>query len=204
MLNQLTSQEGKLQKKLLIIISFFLFFSHKSGQAQTTDTVAFKKDFELLLKKYDINSKGYQINVTSINQKGGQTALVINNNYFGDTLNGRNNFFWRIDSINNVLVCGPLKGVWATPFFAMDINRPKVFAYNPGNFSKVIHDIYENVNGKSHKLFTITTDTPNSQRDPMKIYLSEIGSEDFVIFGDFQDPLKKYLYKNGQVVYLGN
>lgn len=71
----------KLGSILLIISSFFFFPKSVLSQIKHTDTAAFKKEFEQLLKKYNIDSKRYSINVTSINQKGGQTALVITNNY---------------------------------------------------------------------------------------------------------------------------
>lgn len=66
---------------LLLLSSFNLLAQNISKQ----DSAAFKKDFEQLLKKYGFKSKGYSVNITSINQKGGQTAFIINNNYLGDT-----------------------------------------------------------------------------------------------------------------------
>src|SRR5205085_1936295 len=82
----MTKKVDKQQMKSLIISIPLLLFCYISfSQTKVSDTVAFKKDFEQLLKKYGIVSKGYSINVTSINQKGGQTAFVITNNYLGDT-----------------------------------------------------------------------------------------------------------------------
>ncbi len=166
----------------------------------------FKRDFEKLLKRYGIKSTTYQINVNSINQKGGQTALIINNNYFGDSLTGKNNFGFWIDTSNNqkVLICGPLKGVWTTPFFAMDSTKFKR-AYDPGiGVTTNIHGIFATIDNKEYRLAAIASNNSCSQMFPMKIYLSALASEDFILFGDLQDPLKTYLYKKGEVSYFGD
>jgi hypothetical protein len=75
---------GKLQKKLLIItISFFLFsFNIHSQVFPRQDSINFKNDLEKLLSKYGLQSAGYQINVQSNNQRGGQTAFTITNNNY--------------------------------------------------------------------------------------------------------------------------
>jgi hypothetical protein len=69
-----------------------------STQTHPTDTLSFKKDFEKLLSKYGIKSKGYFINVTSVNQSGGQTALVITNNYYGDSVLDATNILFTISN----------------------------------------------------------------------------------------------------------
>jgi len=46
------------------------------------DSVNFKKDLERLLQKYGLQSAGYQINVQSNSQRGGQTAFTITNNNY--------------------------------------------------------------------------------------------------------------------------
>jgi len=207
MLNQLINRVGKLQKKLLIIINFLALTFITAAQNTSTDTAAFKKDFEDLLRKYGIKSKGYQINVTSINQKGGQTALIINNNYFSDTLTAKNNFGFWIDTINNqkILICGPNKGVWITPFFAMDSIKYKTRAYDPGiGLVTSIHGIYATIDNKEYSLAAVASNNSCSRMFPMKIYLSALTAEDFFLFGDLQDPLKTYLYTKGEVWYFGD
>lgn len=200
--------EGKTQKKVLAISMLLLLTFSVTGQIQkNTDTAAFKTDFENLLKKYGINSKVYQINVTSINQNGGQTALVINNNYFLDSLNGKNNFGFSIDTTHNqkILICGPLKGVWTTPFFAMDSTRYKSGAYDPGiGVVSSILGIYATIDNKEHNLAAVASNNSCSQMFPMKIYLSALAIEDFFIFGDLQDASKTYLYRKGEVRYFGD
>lgn len=209
MLHQIIRLGVKQRKKLLItIVNLFLFISISYAQKSVTDTLAFKKDFELLLKKYGIKSSGYLINVTSINQKGGQTAFVINNNYFGDTtLTGKNNFGFSIDSVDNqrILFCGPLKGTWITPFVAMDSAKFRNGAYDPGiGLITSISGISATVDGKEYSLMAIASNNSCSQMFPMRIYLAALSSDDFIIFGDLHDPLKTYIYKKGEVWYFGD
>jgi hypothetical protein len=84
MLHQLINQVGRRQKKLLITISSVLIFSFTtySQVLSKEDSINFKKDLEKLLTKYGLQTAGYQINVQSNNQRGGQTAFIITNNYF--------------------------------------------------------------------------------------------------------------------------
>ncbi|MFP5040283.1 hypothetical protein, partial [Parasediminibacterium sp. JCM 36343] len=45
------------------------------------DTASLRKEISALLKKYGISNAGFELKVNSNNQKGGQTAFVITNNY---------------------------------------------------------------------------------------------------------------------------
>lgn len=45
------------------------------------DTSGLRKEISVLLKKYGVANAGFELKVNSTNQKGGQTAFVINNNY---------------------------------------------------------------------------------------------------------------------------
>lgn len=74
----------KPQKKLLtIIISFFFLSLTTHAQILSKqDSISFKKDLEKLLTKYGLQTAGYQINVQSDNQRGGQTAFTITNNNY--------------------------------------------------------------------------------------------------------------------------
>jgi hypothetical protein len=83
MLHQTINQVVKQQKKLLIITSSFLLFSFCSYSQilSKQDSISFKNELEKLLTKYGLQTAGYQINVQSKDQRGGQTAFSINNNY---------------------------------------------------------------------------------------------------------------------------
>jgi hypothetical protein len=122
----------RLQIKLLIISIFLSLASHSQN---ITDTSSLKKDFEKLLKKYGIKNTGYMISVNSINQKGGQTALVINNNYFGDTLSEKNNIFYFFDTIGSKvsLYVAPNKGIWTSPFVLTDTTKVNQNVYDFGS-----------------------------------------------------------------------
>ena len=83
MLRLITNQVAKQQKKLIIIIS--VFFSSLSSHSQILskqDSLNFKNDLEKLLTKYGLSTAGYQINVQSNDQRGGQTAFTITNNNY--------------------------------------------------------------------------------------------------------------------------
>ena len=74
---------AKLLLKSLIISSFLTtpFVSYSQ------DTANLRKEISVLLKKYGLSNAGFELKVNSNNQKGGQTAFVINNNYNYTVLN---------------------------------------------------------------------------------------------------------------------
>jgi len=67
----------KLFLKSLLIIGAFL----ASFVSYSQDTASLRKEISGLLKKYGFSNAGFELKVNSNNQKGGQTAFVINNNY---------------------------------------------------------------------------------------------------------------------------
>lgn len=83
-INLLNSQVCRQQKKFLVItICFFFFtFTTRSQILSKQDSINFKKDLEKLLTRYGLQTAGYQINVQSNNQRGGQTAFTITNNSY--------------------------------------------------------------------------------------------------------------------------
>jgi hypothetical protein len=71
---------------LLLIINSLNSFSQKSYsqvKKNFTDSTLLKKEIDNLLAKHGLKSTGFSINVISVNQKGGQTAYSITNNYYG-------------------------------------------------------------------------------------------------------------------------
>ena len=75
-------------KSIIISIIFSVIFEDSFSQSKAIDTVAFKVDFEKLLLKYGVKSAGYNF-VISQHQTGGQTAFVINNKYYVDSLTNK-------------------------------------------------------------------------------------------------------------------
>lgn len=194
----------KLQIKLLIIsIGVLFYFDCFSQKLVRYDTVGFKKDFEQLLKKYRIQSKGYSVNVISINQKGGQNALVINNNFFSDSSLDSSNYNFKVihEENQSYLIVSPKKGVWNSPVVFTDSLSATRSFFDPGvGFSSIIRDISVEIEGRHYKLIGKTKSSVCSKNFPLTINLSkDIG--EFYIFGDIQDNRKLYLYKNGRVLW---
>ena len=80
-----------------------------------SDSAGLKKEIIELLKKHGYSS--FQINVNSYNQKGGQTAFSITNNYLdpnycADSINYELRFYYK----KNKFVVNPKKGTWSDLF----------------------------------------------------------------------------------------
>jgi hypothetical protein len=83
-LNLTIKRVVKLAETLLIIISSTLFNVYSQSKNKFNDSVMLKKEIDSVLAKHGLKSKGFAINVISINQKAGQTAYSITNNYYGN------------------------------------------------------------------------------------------------------------------------
>jgi hypothetical protein len=189
--------------KSTIINLCFLFpqilFSQKLSK---TDSISFRKDIEGILSKYGFYGQPYLISVQSTNQKGGQTAFIINNNFYGDTTLNESNFELWVDTLAdkslNVFV-RPLKGVWNTPYIGIDtlyLDNHTGVKYDPGagsigsasGLSIVIDSI-------SHGMLFIMRDGSCSYNHPMMVTLTD--KKGFFTFGDFDDNKKGYLFRYG-------
>ncbi len=196
----------KPQIKLLTIISLLLNISVTSfSQSVTTDTAAFKREFEKLLSKYGLSSKSYLINVTSNNQKGGQTAFIINNNFYGDTLSEKNNIDYIFDTTNNLvtLTVAPRKGIWTQPFvFADSSNKHAYFDVGIGA-SAYIYDNIVWVIDRWRSVAGGVSQNSVSHYWPLTIRVKANDPNQYFIFGDFLDPNKTFLFYNGKIQYWG-
>lgn len=86
MLNQKTKKAVRLLAQLIILISSAILPASACLAQKNIDSAKFKKEILQVLKKYGIKDTLFEIKVSSINQKGGQTALLINN-YNGKVIN---------------------------------------------------------------------------------------------------------------------
>ena len=74
------------------------------------DTAKLRKEINGILKKYGLNDASFQLKVSSNNQKGGQTAFVINNYYVSGIAQRRltssllNNIVSQIPSYNTTIM----------------------------------------------------------------------------------------------------
>jgi hypothetical protein len=174
-------------------------------QNVATDTAGFKKEFEQLLKKYGLNSKGYLLNVTSVNQKGGQTAFIITNNYYRDTILNETNFEFKIDTEGGqkVLIVHPKTGIWSSPFVMTDSLKANRNFSDPGiGVVAWIQGLELFFEGKKYSLVGFGKNSPCSKRFPLYIYLNKDDPDEIFLFGDIQDPNKSYLYYKGAVTWM--
>ncbi|UEG49264.1 hypothetical protein LK994_11540 [Ferruginibacter lapsinanis] len=207
MLPQSIKVVGKLQKILIIIVSFFLSCISNS-QSQTLspkDSINFKKDFENLLSKYKIDNSAYQINVQSNNQKGGQTAFIINNNYYGDPsiIPDSINYTYSVTLENGKLILNvsPRGQTWEKPLIGYDTlyKRTK----NKVNYLSAQSSSYYAslpIDKIKTSLYSWIFDLPCTNKKSIKIDISENPNQ-FIYFGDANNTKKRYLYRNGKVVW---
>lgn len=189
-----------------IIINSLVFFISISANCQEriADSTAFRNDFEKLLKKYGFETKSYIVNVQSVGQKGGQTAFVINNNFYGDTLSEEFNISYEIitEGSQKILYAAPKKGVWITPFVCMDSLKWRSNVYNPGIGVVVgLSNLTAKVEKKLYHIGGVGSNNSCSSVFTMVMYLSQTDPNEFLMFGDLQDPLKTYLYYKGKVIW---
>jgi hypothetical protein len=208
MLSHIIKKVGRQQIKLITISIVCLFESAVmiNGQVNSPDTTAFKRDFEKLLSKYGITNKGYLISVNSMNQKGGQTAFIINNNFYSDLLVDSANVDSRIEEKEGqkILYVWPKKGTWISPYVVTDsIKATKRMFYDPGiGVVTIIHGLSVVVDKKQHELMGSGSSKGCSKMFPIYIYLNKADVDDFYIFGDLQDGNKSYLFYKGVIQWL--
>lgn len=191
----------KLLARSIIIISLFIV---NKAQSQSTikDTIGFKKDFEALLKKYGMKSNEYLIKVTSNDQNGGQTALIINNNYYGDTIDPEKNFIFSVMYISGEkkLVVSPKSGNWLSPIVLSNSNIDNICPRSG------MYTSYENIsfrfNKKDYILRGQSVQIPCTKYSPLRIYLNENSRDEIIVFGDGLDNQKMYLYYDGKVIWI--
>jgi hypothetical protein len=188
---------------ILLIISLFSINCFSQTTKKPLDSTALQKELDSVLSKYGLKSKGFVINVISVNQKGGQTAYSITNNYYGDTLKSATNFgFDTLTRDGKLLVAVyPKKGVWQSPFIGIDSLNNKDCSYDPGagliSWIPGIYLTFEN-DTVQHNMFLTIRDGVCSKNIPMIVTLNK--PDAFFLFGDYTDDEKFYLYHKGKAV----
>lgn len=174
------------------------------AQTKGIDSVAFKNDFEKLLSRYGLNNENYLISVTSYNQKGGQTAFIINNNYYGDPSGDSSNVHFEIITEGGVpiLYVSPKNGSWVAPFVMADSVRAMRPFFDPGAglvryFGGLMFT--DTITKKQYALFGSIPNGSASRSFPLRITLTKDDPNEFFIFGDFDNINKTYYYKNRKV-----
>lgn len=141
----------------------------------------------------------------SNNQSGGQTALVINNNYtnyYRDSIPDSTNYHFRTLKYQGqkYLEVFPRKGAWISPFYAEgdSIIRPFIVENRSDGAT------YTRVNLDANFIYPHFTgfyrSTPCSESNPMYILLKETKNECH-FWGDYNDFNKTYYYHQGKVFW---
>ncbi|MDF2192570.1 hypothetical protein [Paraflavitalea sp. CAU 1676] len=203
MLHRLIRKGGK-PLGILLIISTLCNTSFCQKQSAHIDSVSLKKEIDSVLARYGLKSKGFVINVISLNQKGGQTAYSITNNFYGDTVRSEKNYGF--DTLTEAgvkyLYVYLRRGTWQSPFVGYDSLLNDI-SFDPGiGVSATSHSsiLFNNPNyGTLHKTMWTFSSHVCSRTLPLKIGPLKPGA--FVIFGDYADPEKIYFYQNGKVTH---
>jgi len=208
MLLPLIKKVGKPLIRSLIIsnISLLIYkFSYSQQPHAFNDSILLRRELDSVLAKHGLKTKGFVINVISLDQRGGQTAYSITNNYYyGDTTSDVTNF--GCDTITEGgkkwVYVYPKKGVWQNPFIGLDTLTFRDYIFDPGigtvvtvpGFSVLLPN--DTVN---HGVFITIPSGVCSRNTPLRVaVLKENG---FFIFGDFTDFDKFYLYSKGKGIY---
>lgn len=192
-------------KVAILLVAINLFIGSSFCQINLQDTMSFRKDFEKLLTQYGLSIKGYTLNVTSINQSGGQTAFIITNNYFRDTILDESNVDFKIsgDSNSQILIVYPKKDVWVSPFVFSDSSSKNQHFFDPGiGVSSYVHGISVQIDGKMYPIAGPCSSRACSRKFPLHIYMDKKNQNEFFIFGDFQNSQKVYLFYQGKISWL--
>jgi hypothetical protein len=198
---------AKQQKKYTITILNLLFHIISHAQSLSPqDSINFKHDFEALLKKYKLENKGYQINVQSNNQSGGQTAFIITNNYYKDPNLVPDSLNYiaiiKLEKDKKVLTVYPKSGSWIQPMLMYDSSDvdlgskifPLPFLYNSQKASLT----FENKRFYVKGAFFVNA---ISKSQPLNIYLTDKTNE-FYYFGDYADSNKRFIYWEGKIIWV--
>lgn len=194
----------KVVKPLGILLIISCFYNNSFGQKarKNIDSISLKKEIDSLLAKYGLKSKGFAINVVSLNQGGGQTAYSITNNFYGDSVRAATNFGFDTVMENGVkyLYVYPKKGTWQSPFVGYDSVLNDI-SFDPGiGVSSSTREslLFKNPNdGSIHKTMWIFKSGVCSRTLPLRIGILKPST--FVIFGDYADLEKIYFYQKGKV-----
>ncbi len=199
---------AKLLARLIITSSLiFSYFTSQSQSLSPKDSINLKKDLDSILNKYGFKNNPYVINVQSKNQKGGQTAFIINNNYYGDSVLSPTNFSCKIDTLKDgyTVTVYPLKGTWQMPYIGVDTidyNKNQNISYDPGFGS--INFVEQKVTSQDtlYYMICIIRNDVCSKNYPMVVKLSKINV--VFTFGDFTDDNKCYIFNKGVIANMNN
>jgi hypothetical protein len=198
----MVKRADKLLIKLLIISSILYPSQYSFSQKiPYNDSVSLKREIDSVLKKHGLKSRGFAINVISLNQNGGQTAYSITNNYFSDPnyIPDEMNYLIKIEMKEGkrFLSMSPKYGTWTAPYILYDTTMGQRNVLRSG-FSETL-SFKMTFNGKLYDMTGMKSTSPCSPNEPMFINLND--KDNFIVFGDFSYVGRSYIYSNGKVVH---
>lgn len=158
------------------------------------------------MKKHGIKSNIYSINVSSNNQSGGQTAFVINNNYYRDTISNKYNFEYNIINRTGkkILSVKPKSGSWLYPFALTNSSNEIINLLTSSHGNGMVSDLNGTpvtLQGKEYILNGRSCNCP-CNKIPIEFFIDVDDPNQIIIFGDLSDPEKTYIYNQQKVIWL--
>jgi len=187
---------------LLIISNSFLYNS--SGFCQTkfpfNDSSQLRREIDSVLAKHGLKSKGFAINVVSINQSGGQTAYSITNNYFSDPnyIPDSINYEFQIKNEGDKITYYfyPKRGSWQSPFIAYDSSIKNISIPISGFHTPLSLSL--NMGDKSIGLIGDQIGFVCTKLNPIFVTLNKKDNQ-ILVFGDYGYNQRYYQFINGKV-----
>lgn len=192
---------------LLIITSSILCnctISYSQIKNKFIDSLLLKKEIDSVLAKHGLKSKGFAINVISINQNGGQTAYSITNNFYGDPgyVPDSINYTFHVERMNghNYLFVSPKHGTWSQTFFLYDSTKgyPSSSDVTYYGMTTPINGMSLNIDNTKVFMSGILWDKVISPNIPLYIYLDN-DPNGYFAFGDFSYNTRFYIFHQGKV-----
>jgi hypothetical protein len=189
----------------VLIISFLIISTASFSQKKNTkvDSAVLKKELDAVLSKYGLKTKGFAINVISINQKGGQTAYSITNNFYRDSsyIPDSVNYNFKISTYKeqHFLVVWPKYEVWHQPFVLYDSTKGNKSQWS--GMQQILSGIKLMYNGKIFTMSGKKLFEPISKNSPLFINIDSDPTGVFA-FGDFSNEKKAYIFFKGEITWL--
>ena len=198
---------------MILKISFFILisitsysqkkFAHKLTKV---DSATLKIEIDKVLSKYGLKSKGFNINVISLDQKGGQTAYSITNNYYKDTayIEDSVNFDYTFEkqSNNTILYVYPKYGVWHEPFVYHDSSIHEQLILMSGSVTPLPTGLSLSLeNGIKYQMVGDKCSSIISKNSPLVLRLLPDYINAIYIFGDNSNEKKSYELINEKIIW---
>jgi hypothetical protein len=199
----------------IVICGFSIWSSVNNSQYAET----LQSSVDKLIEKRDNDSIGnshfykYLKDTFGIEKVGNEAKIVnrntfiknvtINNSYSPVTLpDNSQNYFYKFSG--DSLLIYPKSGTWIRPFLSFDYewyNKNGDISQEDGMINTIPKQI--NVRDKKYNIVSYIMSYPRSKDHPLIINIKGAKGQS-IIFGDYVDAEKRYLYENGKVYWIPN